>query len=240
MQFEKINKATSSEIIVHQILDGVTSGRIKPGDKLPTERELSAMFGVCRASVREATRALTLMGYLEVFQGKGAFLRRDVARDQLSSERLSGALAAVDSLDLVEIRDVLECKAVALASSRATASQLEAISLQVARMDELIDDPADFYEADLEFHRTLAEASNNEVLVEIMHLLRTKMIEDRDGFLGFSGGDRSACADSARHVFRAVKQGRRDQAVEEMSRHLNLVTGEVEDIITGRNAESIN
>jgi GntR family transcriptional regulator, transcriptional repressor for pyruvate dehydrogenase complex len=231
MKFQKINKIVSAEIIVHQILESVTSGTIKPGDKLPPERELAQMFGVCRASVREATRALTLMGYLEVFQGKGAFLRDDVDRDEISSNRLSGALAAAASLDLVEIRDVLECKTVALASQRATAAQLEAIEGAVERMEQSQDNVPGFYAADLEFHQALAEAANNAVLIEMMNLLRSKMIADRDGFLGFSTGDRDACADSARRVFEAVKGCRSGLAVEEMGKHLNLVTSEVQSVI---------
>lgn len=237
MKFEKINKPVSSEIIVNQILDSVAQGTLKPGDKLPPERELSQMFGVCRASVREATRALTLMGYLEVFQGKGAFLRPDINQTQVGSARLSGALAAAASLDLVEIRDVLECKAVALASERATVAQLEAVAGAVEIMENVTTDALAFYAADLEFHQSLAEASNNTVLIEMMNLLRTKMVEDRDGFLGFSSGDRDACANSARRVFEAVKSGNRDEAVAEMSKHLNLVTSEVRSLISSAESE---
>ena len=127
MKFQKISKPTSSEIIVEQILEQVREGVLEPGQKLPTERELAEMFGVCRSSVREATRALTLMGYLKVFQGKGAFLREDFTSGGLSTYRLNQAFTAVDSLDLVDIRNVLECKAASLAADRADSSQIAAL-----------------------------------------------------------------------------------------------------------------
>lgn len=231
MKFNKINRATASEIIVREILSGIDSGQIKPGDKLPSERELSEQFGVCRASVREASRALTLMGYLEVFQGKGAFLKEILPRDGLSTDRLDQALSAADSLDLIDIRNLLECKSVALAALRATPAQLAEVEAAVIKMETGQGDLAAFYDADREFHQALALASNNQVLIEITALIGERMIEDRDRFLGFYNGDRGACRGSARAVYQAVADGDGERAVTEMTAHLSLVNDEVFSII---------
>lgn len=232
--FKKINRTTSSEVIVEQILEEVASGRLAPGAKLPPEREMAEMFGVCRASVREATRALTLMGYLEVFQGKGAFLRKDPPVNGQPADRLGRALGAADSLDLIDIRDILECKAAALAAERADQGHLAAIQEAVDRMEAEQGDGAGFHQADLEFHQALAQASRNQVLIEIMSLIREKMVRDRDRFLGFEVGDRAECRATARKVVEALKEGKKEEAVKRMEEHLQVVTGEVERVVKGQ------
>jgi len=231
--FKKINRATSSEVIVEQILNEASSGRLKPGAKLPPEREMAEMFGVCRASVREATRALTLMGYLEVYQGKGAFLKAEPPGDGRAADRLGRALAAVDSLDLIDIRNLLECKAAALAAERADPEQLEAIQEAVGIMAEDRDREAGFYRADLDFHQALAQASNNQILIEIMSLLREKIVQDRDRFLGFEAGDRGECLATAREVLEAVRAGEGEEAARRMDLHLKTVVWEVERVVKG-------
>jgi GntR family transcriptional repressor for pyruvate dehydrogenase complex len=132
MKFQKISKSTSSEIIVEQILDQVRDGNLQSGQKLPPEREMAEMFGVCRSSVREATRALTLMGYLGVFHGKGAFLKEDHPEGELTDYGMNKAISAVDSLDLVDIRNVLECKAASLAAAKAMTVHLNVVSEDIA------------------------------------------------------------------------------------------------------------
>lgn len=233
MKFQKINKTTSSEIIVEQILEQIRDGSLEPGQKLPPERELAQMFGVCRSSVREATRALTLMGYLDVYQGKGAFLKESITADVLSADRLNRAFAAVDSLDLVDIRNVLECKAASLAAVRADSSQIAAIERAVMRMSAYMDEKVRFYKADLEFHQTLAKASNNVVLLEMMNLMWAKIVHDRDDFLGFSG-EKPGCFQTARMVADAVGAGDRDKAIKAMTSHLNVVSTDIACILKDR------
>jgi GntR family transcriptional repressor for pyruvate dehydrogenase complex len=229
--FKKINRATSSEVIVKQILEEAASGRLQPGAKLPPEREMAEMFGVCRASVREATRALTLMGYLEVYQGKGAFLKADPPNNGQPADRLGRALGAVDSLDLIDIRNLLECKAAALAAERTDPDQLEAIQMAVKRMGEDLDQETGFYQADLEFHQALAQASSNQVLIEIMSLIRDKMVQDRDRVLGFQAGDRADCLATAEKVLEAVRSGEGEEAAKRMDLHLRTVVWEVERVV---------
>jgi GntR family transcriptional regulator, transcriptional repressor for pyruvate dehydrogenase complex len=83
-----------------------------------------------------------------------------------------------------------------------------------------------FYKADLEFHQALAQASNNAVLIEIMNLLWTKIVHDRDDFLGFSG-EKPECLKTAQAVAAAVQAGDRDEAVITMTDHLNVVSTEI-------------
>ncbi len=78
MVFEAIRKATAPEMVVAQILNKLKKGDLKPGGQLPSQRELAQLLGVGRSSVREAVNALTVMGYLDVRQGKGTFIRQEL------------------------------------------------------------------------------------------------------------------------------------------------------------------
>ena len=233
MKFQKISKTTSSERIVQQIMEQIHGGHLEPGQKLPPERELAEMFGVCRSSVREAIRAMTLMGYLEVFQGKGAFLKESLPAEAGSGEGLDRALSAVDSLDLVDIRDVLECKAASLAALRAGSDQIAALDRAVMRMSAHVGGGAAFYKADLEFHQALAQGANNQVLMEIMNLLWAKIAADRDDFLGFSG-EKSACLRTAQAVAAAVQAGDPNLACQAMTEHLNVVSTDIQGRLRDR------
>ena len=74
MSFTTIKRESTLEVIVQQIKDQIKKGILKPGEKLPSERELASLLGVSRTSVREAIKALSFSGYLEVIQGKGTYV----------------------------------------------------------------------------------------------------------------------------------------------------------------------
>ena len=78
MTYTTVKRNSTAELVMMQILKSIESGQLKPGDKLPTEHQLSEMFGVGRSTVREATAILSMLGYLQSFQGKGCFVREDL------------------------------------------------------------------------------------------------------------------------------------------------------------------
>ena len=119
MEFDTIQKSSTPQMIVEQILKRLNTGELKPGDKLPPERELTKMFGVGRSSIREAIRALVVMGYLEVLQGKGTFIKANLPAVGLAALDMGHVLEAATLFDLMEAREILESKVVELASERA-------------------------------------------------------------------------------------------------------------------------
>lgn len=94
MKFALIQKNKAPVMIVRQILMSLETGEIKPEEKLPPERELAKMFGVGRSSVREAIGVLVVMGFLEVIQGKGTYVRKDACVIFESIKRGDGEKAA--------------------------------------------------------------------------------------------------------------------------------------------------
>lgn len=162
--------------VLRQIEERILDGRLRPGDRLPGERDLGELLGVSRGSVREALRVLRAMGILSSGAGRGPDSGSIVAGEPTSALsdllRLHLALSRFDLDDLVDTRIQLEGHAAALAASRADQEAL-------ARLDELVDamrnpalTPGDFFAIDTEFHVLIGIASGNRLLGVLMQGLR--------------------------------------------------------------------
>lgn len=169
--FETIQRQSVTEQAIRQIRDLVTSGKLMPGHKLPPERSLSEMLGVSRPSLREAIRALTAMGVLEIRQGSGTYV------SSLSAELLTHPLSLVlasngKSLQgLFEIRLILEVAAARWAASAISDEDLNRLAELDRQSHEHIHDLERFIEDDIAFHHTIHEASANPVLSALMESL---------------------------------------------------------------------
>lgn len=146
-------------------------GELVPGDRLPPEAELAATLGLSRTSLREAVRALTILGVIDTRQGDGSYITG------LGPELLLGALGlAVDlqresgMLDLVGVRRVLEPSATAMAATRITAEELaELKSCLDPEPSDSTDAPYELaLELDWEFHHIIARAAGNALLAVLL------------------------------------------------------------------------
>jgi GntR family transcriptional repressor for pyruvate dehydrogenase complex len=234
MGFEAIRKSTAPEMVVEQILEKLETGELLPGGQLPSQRELAQLFGVGRSSVREATNALVVMGYIEVIQGRGTFIRQQLPGTDPSTTKLKNALAAGNIFVLMEARELLECKSCELAAERADGSHLRPLeeALDEARAAGPEDYPS-FLDADLKFHYALAEATDNEVICEMMKLVIEKVLAHHSRFRTkyLSAKFREFSVESAQQVIACVRAGDGARAAEWMRRHLDAIRGELKDII---------
>lgn len=163
---EALNK---SEATVNAIINYITTNHLKPGDRLPSERELASMFGVSRPAVREAAFALSTIGIIETRQQAGMYLASVDKKTKLDSFRLQMQAGQFNRKDLYELRRVLEGECAALAARNITADQLATI---VATMENVsIDDPEGFAQADLVLHRTIYAAAGNLPLQMMMETI---------------------------------------------------------------------
>ncbi|MET7381227.1 FadR/GntR family transcriptional regulator [Streptomyces sp. NPDC005526] len=153
-----------TDAAIEKIKAMIVSGALRPGDRLPKEGELAAGLGLSRNSLREAVRALSLLGILDVRQGDGTYVTG------LDPQLLLRTLGFVVDFhreeavpEFLAVRRILEPAATALAASRITDRQLDELS---ALLDALGPDPsvAELVACDLEFHRDIALSSGNSVL----------------------------------------------------------------------------
>ena len=166
--FKPIQTDRISNVIVDQIKDAVFQKRLKAGDKLPSERQLMDQFKTSRVTIREAIRTLEQFGILEIRRGTegGAFIRdpntkfvSNFLQDMFSMEKIKIS-------NLTEARMAIEPFSVKLATERITEDSLEKVRQNIQEARECLDrkNKNDARRLDLEFHRLIAQASQNPVI----------------------------------------------------------------------------
>ncbi len=172
-----------TEMITDRIRGMIEDGVLKPGDKLPTEKELCEGFGVGRSSVREALQSLEYMGLVESRPGVGRFLSLD-AMALISSQHWRLTLEQAPAFELMEARRILEVTTARLAAERATDEVIASLEKLLGEMKAVMDGDMDLYfEKELNFHLTLAGACQNAVLTELVHILIRRVNKDAERFL---------------------------------------------------------
>jgi GntR family transcriptional repressor for pyruvate dehydrogenase complex len=164
---------------IGRIKEMIISGQVAPGQKLPREKELAAQLGVSRSSLREAVRALILVGVLRARQGDGTYVT------SLEPHRLLETMSlAVDFMqnrtliELFEVRRLLEPAATAQAAARMDSAGLLRLEEALRRMD-LASSVEELVEADDEFHTVVVDATGNAALAALLRNLSTRTLRAR-------------------------------------------------------------
>ncbi len=229
MGFKTIKKSSAPDLVAQQILEQIENHTLPPGSRLPSQRELAALLGVGRSSLREAVNALVAMGYLEPIQGKGTYIKAALPGKAPNMDKLARAMAMGSAFDLMEARTLMECKSAALAASRADTTQLNRLDATLAQLPTAFDDYETFLALDLEFHTGVAEATNNMVICEMTKLFLEKL---RSHHAGLNTGNLSRdykkiSVYTAQKTYKAIKRQDADQARVWMERHLSAIQCEL-------------
>jgi GntR family transcriptional regulator, transcriptional repressor for pyruvate dehydrogenase complex len=173
--FQPLDRRKVYEQVAEQLLGRIGSGRLVPGDPLPSERELTESFGVGRSSIREALRMLESQGVITGANG-GAFVVADASNPLNSSLQLVFALDGETGVhDLFELRRIIDCEAAALAAIRRSDEHVAEMQRAVAEMEAALaaEGRAErFIAADLRFHLAIAEATGNRLILYSMQAAR--------------------------------------------------------------------
>jgi GntR family transcriptional regulator, transcriptional repressor for pyruvate dehydrogenase complex len=168
-------RTTLTESAFEQLISYVVNGTWKPGDRIPPERELCQQLGIARTSLREALKAMELVGMLDSRVGDGTFV---CPRSEFLSRPLLWAFTGTDHAelrDIMEARTLIEENLAGLAAERGSEEEIAAIERSVQMMRDCIDRRESILEADLYFHLAIASAAHNEVLRNAVQLLRNLM-----------------------------------------------------------------
>ena len=183
--FEQVTREPRlSDKVADMMLETILSRRLQVGDRLPSERELGEQFGVSRTVVREAVRALVAKGVIEVRSGSG--LRVAAVDAAVVSESMSLYLrgGALDFEKVHEVRALLEVHIAGLAAERATEDDLDRMRAVHERMRRETGDVEAAARDDLEFHRVIARATQNDLYLLLMDSIGSTLIDIRRENLG--------------------------------------------------------
>jgi GntR family transcriptional regulator, transcriptional repressor for pyruvate dehydrogenase complex len=173
-----------SDKVAEMMLETILSRRLQVGDRLPSERELGEQFNVSRTVVREAVRALVAKGVIEVRSGSG--LRVAAVNASAVSESMSLYLrgATLDFEKVHDVRTLLEVHVAGVAAQRATEEDIAQLRAVHDRMQWEAGDVENAARDDLEFHRTIARATHNELYLLLMDSIGSALIDIRRENLG--------------------------------------------------------
>jgi GntR family transcriptional repressor for pyruvate dehydrogenase complex len=225
-EFEAVRKTKVYEKVAEQIQRLIRDGLLKPGDMLPPERELAETFQVSRSSLRDAIRALELMGMVEARQGEGTVVREP------SGEAVASPLTAVllqqrkFVSELLELRTMIEPTLAARAAKHAGAEDVARLEDILRRQREKVSRGELAIDEDSEFHYTIARASNNKVVLQVVDVFMDLLRESRRQSLQVEGRLQKSLA-SHQQILRAIARHDAAAAENAMRRHIR----EVESIV---------
>lgn len=221
---QRVSRARLYEQVAAQITDWIARQGLRPGDRLPPERELATRLGVSRATLSQALVALEVVGVVTVRHGDGTIVTEEAAR-RASARSISDAVRAhADRIpDVIEARDALETKLAALAAERRTDDDLATIDEALTFMAADVEAGGRGVEGDERFHSAVTAAAHSPVLAEMMGSLSELILETRLESLSQPGRPAASLAGHQR-IADAIRAGDPAAAAEAMHAHVELVS----------------
>lgn len=221
------NNQSHSDRIIEQITDALLRGEIKPGERLPPERDLALQFSVSRTVVRDAVKMLAGRGILEVRHGSGIYVAVDdeTVLERLTQVNLQDALLS----DLFEVRKILETEAAGLAALRRTQHHVDRLRGLIADARVHADNVALVSARDAELHLTLAKASKNLIIVKLMLTVLDLLSHGREQTLSIADRIEQSLAEHER-IVDAVDEKNAAHARAAMLAHLDSVESSIKKI----------
>jgi len=222
VDFGTFSREVLSDKVANRILALIRTQQLKPGDRLPPERDLTEMMGVSRLTLREALRTLSYMNVVENHQRKGTFIT------SLDPEMLVEHLELVFSLDdstfleLLRARKVVEPSLAEMAASNITDDELDDLDRVMGKTKELINDPEGFVDTDIELHTIITNAAHEMVLARFMDSILKVSTRSRQRTVALLGVRKQTVNDHIK-IIAALKEHNPQLARQAMLDHLTYV-----------------
>jgi len=225
--FKKIKTEKVYIKIIKQIRKFIKEGKLKSGDRLPTELELALQFGISRPSVREALCALEILGITEKRGNRGNFIKSNRLKSSFYEQQIREFEEEESPFELLEARKALEAGIVFLASQKASREDIITIEKSLSKMKANMDNIPKMMEFDREFHLNIARAAHNSFLLNTMlimnNLLKQKLwisIEEKQWILP---GYPQKYLEEHNNILYAIKNRDSKNSIKAMHDHLTGV-----------------
>jgi GntR family transcriptional repressor for pyruvate dehydrogenase complex len=216
---EPPSRSTLAQDVANQLITLVLGGHLLPGDRLPSQQELTEQLQVGRSTVREALRTLNAIGLVEFKQGHGTFIKQLDVQALIRPELLAYVIDRKRTEQLFEARQTIEPEIARLAALRATESDLTAIEQAWVACRNALQAGQTLHQLSPNFHRAIAEAAHSEVLAMFVDSIliplaeRGLLLQGKPGYLEWE-------LDSHRGVYEAIASREPELAQSVMARHL--------------------
>jgi GntR family transcriptional repressor for pyruvate dehydrogenase complex len=224
------NPEPISSEVTRRLLDYLISGQVKPGERLPSERQLAETLGVGRSHVRQAIKSLTVLGLVDARQGDGTYLKRTDSPLLPLAIEWGLLLGAKRSQDLVEARAELEVLLAGLAAERRDEHALTELRRCLEIMQQTTDND-EFVRADVAFHLEIARATGNQSLFQIMRSIRN-LIQVWIHRVAYAPGTRPATWAEHAAVFEAIEARDPQAARQAMVGHMEGAAGRLQTTLS--------
>lgn len=178
---------TLTDGVIREIQGMILSGEVPPAGWLPPQPELAQRFGVGLSTVREAIKALTLVGLVRPLPGRGTQVSPDALAILNASSLVRSRLEELDAIKLCEARQIIEVGLTVLAAERASDEDIRTIQDALHRMRASLQDDKAFAQADLDFHLAISRAARNDLLSQFYFVSQRLLSETTEYFAGVPG-----------------------------------------------------
>jgi len=224
----QIRRVAISNEVISRFKDLIARGVFPPGSKLPPERELASALAVSRPTLRQALRALQILGVIRSRQGSGSYLAEsapDLLREPLE---FALALKGVAKTDLFETRCTLEVRLASLAAERRTKTDLQAMRDALAEMRESFSNPDEWCRREIHFHDCIVLAARNAVMTTVMEMLSRMLMQSRRETVRMLT-DYAASYRSHEDVFVEIEKQDAEAAARAMTNHFRIMQKRAEE-----------
>ncbi len=228
---KNVLKPVSRESLVDrlagEIRTSINAGDYTIGERLPTIMEMARRFGVGHPTVREALKKLEANGVIEIRHGSGVYVTRTQDVLLMASGDYNGKVTKKLLLDLIHARAPIEMQSVALASRNGTDEHFGEMRRLLATAAENLDNDSVLNSVNMAFHRSIASASDNAVIAQLLDVMQTLFTDEQRLILGIFGSRKQ---DHQEHlsIFEALEQRQEQLATERMRQHLDGVAAAIE------------
>jgi GntR family transcriptional repressor for pyruvate dehydrogenase complex len=214
-----------SEQVVSFVRGLIERKQLRPGDRLPPERDLAERIGVSRPTVRMGLHALAAMGCVESRHGSGTYIPSGPPALGSGPLSLMAALHDFTHAQMYDARRIFEVGAAGLAAECATPDHIASLAEEVASLFAAMDDPQRFLVHDINFHRIIAAASGNPIIAAVVEMVSALYYEQRrETAEQASDRDLRDAAVSHREIYQAIRARNPEAARRAMNEHLLLAS----------------
>ncbi len=236
LPLKPIRRVLVSDEIIEEFKNLILDGTLKPGDGLGSETNLATQMNVGRSTIREALKVLIHLGFI-ARKGKVAVVAEGVGGGMQPRKIIERFRANRNFLEMIEVRKIIEPDIAAMAAARHEANDLDLIRQAVDAMKETLGDISAFLNHDYNFHLYIAQASRNQILIEITRGIQDMLKKSQEYVLRQSDSIHNRSLAFHTKIFKAIQKRKPELAEKHMFNHIEDIEGEMYAILKQANKD---